>query len=65
MMPFFSAGARALLIQDHDARRAAGLAPLNMETAVDLVMNARTLRDLEGEAVDKDVADWVTSGGNK
>jgi hypothetical protein len=49
MMPFFSGGARAMLIQDHDARRAAGLAPLNMEAAVDLVMNARTLRDLEGE----------------
>jgi phage head maturation protease len=49
MMPFFSAGARALLIQDDDARRAAALAPLNMETAVDLVMNARTLRDLDGE----------------
>ncbi len=59
MMPFFSTGARALLVQDSDARRAAGLAPLKMETAVDLVMNARTLRDLDGDLRVRRVGDMA------
>ena len=49
MMPMISVGARALFIEDHDARRAAGLAPLKMETAVHLVQQARTLRDLDAD----------------
>ena len=53
MMPTISVGARALLIQDHHARRAAGLAPLKMETAVHLVQQARTLRDWTGPQFDR------------
>ena len=59
MMPAISVGARALLIQDHDARRAAGLAPLKMETAVHLVQQARTLRDLDGDLRVRRVGDMA------
>mgnify|MGYP001047305285 CR=1 FL=1 len=59
MMPTISVGARALLIQDHDARRAAGLAPLKMETAVHLVQQARTLRDLDGDLRVRRVGDMA------
>lgn len=59
MMPMISVGARALLIQDHDARRAAGLAPLRMETAVHLVQQARTLRDLDGDLRVRRVGDMA------
>lgn len=57
MMPMISVGARALLAQDHDARRAAGLAPLRMETAVHLVQQARTLRDLDADLRVRRVSD--------
>ena len=57
MMPTISVGARALLIQDHDARRAAGLAPLKMETAVHFVQQARTLRDLDADLRIRRVSD--------
>ncbi|WP_206931476.1 hypothetical protein [Roseococcus thiosulfatophilus] len=60
MMPIISVGARALLIQDHDARLAAGLAPLKMETAVHLVQQARTLRDLDGDLRVRRVGDMAT-----
>ncbi len=59
MMPMISVGARALLIQDHDAQRAAGLAPLRMETAVHLVQQARTLRDLDGDLRVRRVGDMA------